>query len=180
MLGYLTMGCHDYVKLKKLNDKVIKNISGTNIRLNFFQITNVNFKESTVSYCQFLKVNMNDLKEVGEEVTDGLVVRAGVSVTWTVLSWSGGQSHWWPSGYSRRFSYMTCTVMIRSWGAWYFCPKSYLHQKYQTMKWGVHLVIIYYSYLTTAYQLLILLYHPTGSTIYISKEFNGQDFNLVQ
>ena len=47
------------------------------------------------------------------EVTDGLVVRAGVSVTWNVLSWSGGHEFEPRSG--------------RTWGAWYFCPKSYLN-----------------------------------------------------
>ena len=48
------------------------------------------------------------------EVTDGQVVRAGVSVTWTVLSWSGGHEFDPRAG--------------RTWGAWYFCPKSYLNQ----------------------------------------------------
>ena len=38
-----------------------------------------------------------------------------VSVTWNVLSWSGG----------REFE----PRLGRTWGAWYFCPKSYLHQK---------------------------------------------------
>ena len=47
-------------------------------------------------------------------VTDGQVVRAGVSVTWNVLSWSGGHEFepW----------------LGRTWGALYFCPKSYLNQ----------------------------------------------------
>ena len=50
----------------------------------------------------------------GRRVTDGRVVSAGISVTWNVLSWSGGhefepQLRW-------------------TWGAWYFCPKSYLNQ----------------------------------------------------
>ena len=49
-------------------------------------------------------------------VTDGLVVRAGVSVTWNVLSWSGGHEFEPWSG--------------RTWDAWYFCPKLYLNQKY--------------------------------------------------
>ena len=49
-----------------------------------------------------------------DKVTDGLVVKAGVSVTWTVLSWSGGHE-FAQSG--------------RTGGAWYFCPKSYLNQK---------------------------------------------------
>ena len=48
------------------------------------------------------------------EVTDGQVVRAGISVTWNVLSWSGGHE------------FETC--LGRTWGAWYFCPKSYLNQ----------------------------------------------------
>ena len=50
------------------------------------------------------------------ETTDGLVVRAGVSLTWNVLSWSGGHEFepW----------------LGRTWGAWYFCPKSYLNQGY--------------------------------------------------
>ena len=47
-------------------------------------------------------------------VTDGQVVRAGVSVTWNVLSWSGGHEFEPQSG--------------GTWGAWYFCPKSYLNQ----------------------------------------------------
>ena len=49
------------------------------------------------------------------EVTDGLVVITGVSVTWNVLSWSGGHEFKPQSGWT--------------WGAWYFCPKSYLIQK---------------------------------------------------
>ena len=52
----------------------------------------------------------------GPEVTDGLVVRAGVSVTWNVVSWSGGHEFEPQSG--------------RTWGAWYFCPKWYLNQIY--------------------------------------------------
>ena len=48
-------------------------------------------------------------------VTDGRVVRAGVSVIWNVLSWSGGHEFETRSG--------------QSWGAWYFCPKLYLNQK---------------------------------------------------
>ena len=48
--------------------------------------------------------------------TDGQVVRAGVSVTRNVLSRSGGHVFEARSG--------------RTWGAWYFCPKSYLNQKY--------------------------------------------------
>ena len=47
-------------------------------------------------------------------LTDGQVVRAGVSVTWNVLSWSGGHE------FEPRSD--------RTWGAWYFCPKSYLNQ----------------------------------------------------
>ena len=47
-------------------------------------------------------------------VTDGQVVRAGVSVTWNVLSWPGRHEiePW----------------LGRIWGAWHFCPKSYLNQ----------------------------------------------------
>ena len=45
------------------------------------------------------------------KVTDGLVVIAGVSVTWNVLSWSGGHE------FKPRLGWI--------WGAWYFCPKSY-------------------------------------------------------
>ena len=37
-------------------------------------------------------------------------------MTWTVLSWSGGHEFESLSG--------------RTWGAWYFYPKSYLNQKY--------------------------------------------------
>ena len=37
-----------------------------------------------------------------------------VSVTWNVLSWAGGHEFEPRSG--------------RTWGAWYFCPKSYLNQ----------------------------------------------------
>ena len=48
------------------------------------------------------------------EVTDGQVVGAGVSVTWNVWSWSGGHEFEPCSG--------------RTWGAWYFCLKSYLNQ----------------------------------------------------
>ena len=48
-----------------------------------------------------------------EEVTDGLAVRVGVSVTWNVLSWSRG--HEW-------------TPVESTWRVWYFCPKSYLNQ----------------------------------------------------
>ena len=43
------------------------------------------------------------------EVTDGLV-------TWNVLSWSGGHEFKRQPGWT--------------WGAWYFCPKSYLNQTY--------------------------------------------------
>ena len=50
------------------------------------------------------------------EVTDCQVVRASVSVTWNVLLWSGGHEFESRSG--------------QTWGAWYFCPKSYLIQKY--------------------------------------------------
>ena len=56
----------------------------------------------------------NVLTEIGK-VTDGRVVTAGVSVTLTVLSWSGGHEFEPHEG--------------RTWGAWYFCPKSYLNQK---------------------------------------------------
>ena len=48
------------------------------------------------------------------EITDGQVVRAGVSVTWNVLSWSWGHEFEPWSG--------------RTWCAWYFCPKLYLNQ----------------------------------------------------
>ena len=64
-------------------------------------------------------------------VTDGLVVRAGVSVTWTVglLSLSAGGHEFEPwSG--------------RTWSAWYFCPKSYLNQKYEERKYANALYII--------------------------------------
>ena len=54
--------------------------------------------------------------------TDGLVVRAGVSVTWNVLSWSGGHEFEPWSG--------------RTWGAWYFCRKSYLNQIYNQSKFN--------------------------------------------
>ena len=52
----------------------------------------------------------------GLTITDGLVVRAGDSGSWNVLSWSGGHEFEPQSG--------------RTWGAWYFCRKSYLNQKY--------------------------------------------------
>ena len=55
--------------------------------------------------------------ELTGKVTDGLVVREGVSVTWTVLSRSGGHEFEPQSG--------------QTGGAWYFCPKSYLNQKDQ-------------------------------------------------
>ena len=55
---------------------------------------------------------------VWKEVTDGLLVRAGVSVTWTVLSWSEGHEFEPQSG--------------QTWDAWYFCTKSYLNQKILT------------------------------------------------
>ena len=47
------------------------------------------------------------------EVTDGV---AGVSVTWNVRSWSRGHE------FKPRLGW--------TWGAWYFCPKSYLYQTY--------------------------------------------------
>ena len=37
-----------------------------------------------------MHVRMHGMKNRSQEVTDGRVVRAGVSVTWNVLSWSGG------------------------------------------------------------------------------------------
>ena len=43
-----------------------------------------------------------------EEVNDDLVVIAGVSVTWKVLSWFGGHEFKPQLG--------------RTWGEWYFCP----------------------------------------------------------
>ena len=51
------------------------------------------------------------------EVTDSWAVRAGVSVTWHVLSWSGGHE------FESRSDW--------TWGALYFCPKSSLNQTYQ-------------------------------------------------
>ena len=60
------------------------------------------------------------------EVTDGLVVRTGVSVTWNVLPWSGGHEFEPRSG--------------RTLGAWYFCPKSYLNKncnRYRTFEFKV-------------------------------------------
>ena len=42
------------------------------------------------------------------------MVRAGISVIWNVLSWSGGHEFEPRSGWT--------------WGAWYFSPKSYLNQ----------------------------------------------------
>ena len=48
------------------------------------------------------------------QVTDGRVVRAGISVTWDILSCSGGHE------FEPRSD--------RTWGAWYICPKSYLNQ----------------------------------------------------
>ena len=48
--------------------------------------------------------------------TDVWVVTAGISVTWNVLSWSGGHEFEPRSG--------------RTWGAWYFCPKPYFNQTY--------------------------------------------------
>ena len=56
------------------------------------------------------------MKSYLAEVTDGLVVRAGISVTWTALSWSGGHEFEPWLGWT--------------WGAWYFCSKSYSNQKY--------------------------------------------------
>ena len=53
------------------------------------------------------------------EVNDGLVVRAGVSVTWSVLSWSGGHE----------FE----PQLDRTWGAWYLCPKLYLNKRYHVI-----------------------------------------------
>ena len=49
------------------------------------------------------------------QVTDDQVVRAGISVTWNVLSWSGGHE------FAPRLG--------RIWGVLYFCPKLYLNQK---------------------------------------------------
>ena len=53
---------------------------------------------------------------LSRRVIDGRVVRAGVSVTWNVLSWSGGHEFEPWSG--------------RTWGTLYFCPKSYSNQTY--------------------------------------------------
>ena len=50
------------------------------------------------------------------QIVFALDFKAGVSVTWNVLSWSGGHEFEPRSG--------------RTWGAWYFCPKSYLDQTY--------------------------------------------------
>ena len=65
-----------------------------------------------------LDLQIPDLERYGrlnmEEVTDGQVVRAGVSVTWNVLSWSGGYEFEPRSG--------------QTWGAWYFRSKLYLNQ----------------------------------------------------
>ena len=52
------------------------------------------------------------------------MVRAGVSVTWTVLSWSGGHEFEPLSG--------------RTLGAWYFCPTSHLNQKCKLCGLDIH------------------------------------------
>ena len=49
-------------------------------------------------------------------VADGRVVRAGISVTWNVLSWSRGHE------FEQRLG--------RTWVVWYFCPESHLNQNY--------------------------------------------------
>ena len=80
------------------------------------------------------------------EVTDGQVVRAGISVTWTVLSRSGGHEFepW----------------LIRTWGVWYFCPKSYLNQKYICRIWGDWICI-----LIVAWSMNYLVYVSASSTL---------------
>ena len=43
--------------------------------------------QSTGISCSFMKLNMYDYQSISpEEVTDGRVVRVGISVTWNVLS----------------------------------------------------------------------------------------------
>ena len=71
--------------------------------------------QGKISNTQVLAVhNCPDIPEYN--LTDGLVVIAGVSVTWNVLSWFGGYEFKPRPGWT--------------WGAWYFCPKSYLNQTY--------------------------------------------------
>ena len=72
------------------------------------------FKSWTIIYSLFLLVIYTHKGSRSGEVTDGLVVIAGVSVTWNILSWSGGHEFKPRPGWT--------------WGAWYFCPKSYLNQ----------------------------------------------------
>ena len=50
-----------------------------NVCLNFNHLQSLNIKSKMILHDQLLA-----------RVTDGLVVREGVSVTWSVLSWSGG------------------------------------------------------------------------------------------
>ena len=76
---------------------------------------------------EFLQTCQNDLSRADETLDRNnaeilitaaaeYMVRAGVSVTWNVLSWSGGHEFEPRSGWT--------------WDALYFCLKSYLNQKY--------------------------------------------------
>ena len=67
------------------------------------------------TYDQWIHVVSESVSSISE-VTDALVVIAGVSVIWDVLSWSGGHEFKPQKGWT--------------WDAWYFCPKSYLNQTY--------------------------------------------------
>ena len=67
------------------------------------------------------------------EITDGQVVRAGVSVTWNVLSWSGGHER--------------TPLRLNLWWVVLFCPKSYLNQKLKYYQfWNDDNYHIYPSY----------------------------------
>ena len=65
-----------------------------------------------VSYYDWIHYQNISFANTLEQITDGLVVRAGVSVTWTVLSWSGGHEFEPRSG--RTWVHGT-SVLSRTW-----------------------------------------------------------------
>ena len=86
------------------------------------------------------------------EVTDGQVVRRGVSVSWNILSWSGGHE--------------LESRSVRTLGAYNFCPKSYLNHK-NILNWCDNLLLhdIRTSMLPVCLQRAKLCYSLTSSIL---------------
>ena len=114
------MYCHELEVISSKPGQVKLGVCDTSV-LSCTWTKNINYQCISPSESPCIWNHLRPLRSCGSTfllkwVTNGQVVSAGVLVTWNVLSWPGGHEFESRSG--------------QTWGVLYFCPKSYLNQKY--------------------------------------------------